>query len=89
MSDHLANRTVRNLTIISDLVLINLAFAFSYVARYEYQWLLPTIQTVQDAKLAVTAQIAGLMAVRSRKSLLPIPHDILSIAADERRRWRI
>jgi exopolysaccharide biosynthesis polyprenyl glycosylphosphotransferase len=46
MSDHLANRTVRNLTIISDLVLINLAFAFSYVARYEYQWLLPTTEIV-------------------------------------------
>ena len=45
MSDHLANRTVRNLTIISDLVLINLAFAFAYVARYEYQWLLPTTRS--------------------------------------------
>jgi exopolysaccharide biosynthesis polyprenyl glycosylphosphotransferase len=46
MSDKLANRTVRNLTIVSDLVLINLAFAFAYMARYEYQWLLPTTDIV-------------------------------------------
>jgi exopolysaccharide biosynthesis polyprenyl glycosylphosphotransferase len=46
MSDKLANRTVRNLSIVSDLVLINLAFAFAYMARYEYQWLLPTTDIV-------------------------------------------
>ena len=49
MSDHLASRTVRNLTILSDLVLINLAFAFAYVARYEFQWLLPTTDIVPYA----------------------------------------
>jgi exopolysaccharide biosynthesis polyprenyl glycosylphosphotransferase len=42
MSEHLSNRAVRNATIISDLILINLAFAFAYMARYEFQWLLPT-----------------------------------------------
>jgi exopolysaccharide biosynthesis polyprenyl glycosylphosphotransferase len=35
------NRTIRNLTILSDLILINAAFAFAYIVRYRYQWLLP------------------------------------------------
>lgn len=35
------HQTVRYLTIISDLILINLAFALAYVARYQWQWLLP------------------------------------------------
>jgi exopolysaccharide biosynthesis polyprenyl glycosylphosphotransferase len=35
-------RAVRYLTVITDLILINLAFAFSYVVRYEFQWLLET-----------------------------------------------
>ena len=34
-------RTIRNLTILSDLILINIAFAFAYVVRYRWQWLLP------------------------------------------------
>ncbi|UCG24246.1 MAG: sugar transferase [Chloroflexota bacterium] len=42
MSDRLGRRAVRNLTIITDLLLISLGFAFAYVARYEFQWLLPT-----------------------------------------------
>lgn len=42
MSDRLGRRAVRNITIISDLLLISLGFAFAYIARYEFQWLLPT-----------------------------------------------
>jgi exopolysaccharide biosynthesis polyprenyl glycosylphosphotransferase len=45
MSDLPTSRTIRALTIISDLVLINLAFAFAYVVRYEFQWLAPTTFT--------------------------------------------
>jgi exopolysaccharide biosynthesis polyprenyl glycosylphosphotransferase len=33
-------RPVRHLTIVSDLVLVNLAFAFAYVVRYRLEWLL-------------------------------------------------
>ena len=42
MSDRLGRRTVRNVTIITDLLLISMGFAFAYFARYEFQWLLPT-----------------------------------------------
>ncbi|MCP4424065.1 MAG: sugar transferase [Chloroflexi bacterium] len=34
-------QTIRNFTIISDLFLINGAFAFAYVVRYRWQWFLP------------------------------------------------
>ncbi|MFO7680001.1 MAG: sugar transferase [Chloroflexota bacterium] len=34
------NRRIRNLTILSDLILINLAFVAAYLARYEWQWFL-------------------------------------------------
>ena len=34
-------RTIRNLTIITDLILINGAFAFAYAVRYRWQWFLP------------------------------------------------
>lgn len=33
------SRTVRNLTIISDLLLVNLSFWLAYLARYEWEWL--------------------------------------------------
>ena len=46
MSKPLGQRTVRNLTIISDLLLINAAFVFAYIARYEFQWLLPVTDIV-------------------------------------------
>jgi exopolysaccharide biosynthesis polyprenyl glycosylphosphotransferase len=42
MSDRLGRRAVRNVTIITDLLLMIAGFAFAYVARYEFQWLLPT-----------------------------------------------
>jgi exopolysaccharide biosynthesis polyprenyl glycosylphosphotransferase len=37
------HNTVRYTTIVIDIILINLAFALAYVARYEWQWLLPVI----------------------------------------------
>jgi len=39
MSNRFGHRTIRTLTIISDLILISMAFAFAYVVRYEFQWL--------------------------------------------------
>ena len=35
------NHTIRNITIISDPILINAAFAFAYIVRYRWEWLLP------------------------------------------------
>lgn len=35
-------RIIRTWTVISDILLINLAFAFAYVVRYEFQWLFST-----------------------------------------------
>jgi len=35
------NRGVRYLTIATDLLLMNLAFVLAYIARYQWQWLLP------------------------------------------------
>ena len=37
------NQTVRYITIVMDLILINLAFVLAYVARYVWQWLLPVV----------------------------------------------
>jgi exopolysaccharide biosynthesis polyprenyl glycosylphosphotransferase len=37
------NQTVRYLTILTDLILINLAFALAYVARYEWEWFLSVV----------------------------------------------
>jgi exopolysaccharide biosynthesis polyprenyl glycosylphosphotransferase len=45
MSEAPTSRAIRLLTIISDLLLMNLAFAFAYVVRYELQWLVPTTFT--------------------------------------------
>jgi exopolysaccharide biosynthesis polyprenyl glycosylphosphotransferase len=42
MSDRLGRRAVRNITIITDLLLISVGFVCAYIARYELQWLLPT-----------------------------------------------
>ena len=36
-------RTIRTFTIGSDLLLINLAFAFAYVVRYRWQWFYPVL----------------------------------------------
>jgi len=33
---------IRNITIITDLILINIGFALAYIARYVFQWFLPT-----------------------------------------------
>lgn len=36
----MTRRTIRTLTVITDLVLINVAFLLAYVARYRFEWLL-------------------------------------------------
>lgn len=41
MSHRKTSRTVRTFTILTDILLINLAFAWAYVVRYEFEWLLP------------------------------------------------
>ncbi len=46
MNISLGTRIVRNLTIVSDLLLITLGFAFAYIVRYEFQWLLPVSDIV-------------------------------------------
>ncbi|MCB8968787.1 MAG: sugar transferase [Ardenticatenaceae bacterium] len=38
----MTRRTIRNLTVITDLVLINIAFVLAYIVRYRFQWLLET-----------------------------------------------
>jgi exopolysaccharide biosynthesis polyprenyl glycosylphosphotransferase len=45
MNDLPTNRTIRLLTIASDLLLINLAFVFAYIVRYRFEWLLPATFT--------------------------------------------
>jgi exopolysaccharide biosynthesis polyprenyl glycosylphosphotransferase len=35
-----SHRTIRRLTIVTDVLLINLAFVFSYLARYQFEWLM-------------------------------------------------
>lgn len=37
------NQTVRYITIIADIILINVAFALAYIARYQWQWILPVV----------------------------------------------
>lgn len=46
MSNRLGRRGVRNVTIITDLVLITLGFFVAYLARYQFQWILPTTDIV-------------------------------------------
>jgi len=46
MSNRLGRRAVRNATIITDLLLISLAFFVAYLVRYEFQWLLPATDIV-------------------------------------------
>lgn len=56
-------RTIRWATILSDLILINLAFMLAYVARYVWQWLLPVTflepyQSYVGQQLALTCLLA-------------------------------
>ena len=60
-------RAVRYLTVITDLILINLAFSFSYVVRYEFQWLLETIsfdpyENYVGQQILLTLLLAGAFA---------------------------
>ncbi len=42
----MTRRTIRTLTVITDLVLINIAFVLAYIVRYRFEWLLEV--TAQD-----------------------------------------
>ncbi len=42
MNYRLGQATIRNLTVISDLILINLGFILAYLARYEFRWFATT-----------------------------------------------
>ncbi|MCI0394451.1 MAG: sugar transferase [Chloroflexi bacterium] len=42
MNNPLGNKAIRDFTILTDLVLFNVGFFLAYVARYQFQWLLPT-----------------------------------------------
>ncbi len=60
-------RTVRYVTVVTDLILINLAFAFSYVVRYEFQWLLETAsfdpyESYVGQQILLTLLLAGAFA---------------------------
>jgi exopolysaccharide biosynthesis polyprenyl glycosylphosphotransferase len=44
----MSNRTIRTITIISEVALINLAFAFAYLVRYRWQWLRPVPETFYE-----------------------------------------
>ena len=57
-------RNVRNWTVITDIILINLAFAFAYVVRYDFQWLLPvTIRVPYDRYIGQQLLLTVLLSV--------------------------
>jgi exopolysaccharide biosynthesis polyprenyl glycosylphosphotransferase len=56
MSHRKTSRTVRSITILTDILLINLAFAWAYVVRYELQWLLP-IQSKDPYRAFLVQQV--------------------------------
>ena len=39
----MSNRRIRNITILSDLLLINIGFILAYIIRYEWEWLRPVV----------------------------------------------
>ncbi len=39
----MSNRRIRNLTILSDILLINLGFILAYIIRYQWEWLRPVL----------------------------------------------
>ena len=39
----MSRRKIRNITILGDIVLINVGFALAYLFRYEFQWLRPVV----------------------------------------------
>jgi exopolysaccharide biosynthesis polyprenyl glycosylphosphotransferase len=60
-------RPVRHITIISDLVLMNLAFAFAYVVRYRFEWLLEATsyepyESYVGQQILLTLLLAGAFA---------------------------
>lgn len=75
------NRTITRLTVLSDLILINLAFAMAYVVRYEWEWLRPVTfyepyvdylgqQAVLTILLAITFWTTGVWRRRRGESWL-------------------
>ena len=56
------HETVRYITIITDLLLINLAFVLAYLARYDWQWLRPVIYQEPYRRLFWPAASAALPA---------------------------
>jgi exopolysaccharide biosynthesis polyprenyl glycosylphosphotransferase len=75
------NRVVNGVTIVTDLILINLGFAIAYVARYVWQWLRPVIfaepysdylgqQLVLTVLLALAYQYTGVWRRRRGESWL-------------------
>ncbi|MFO7537511.1 MAG: sugar transferase [Chloroflexota bacterium] len=60
-------RTTRHTTIITDLVLINLAFAFAYIVRYRFEWLLEATsyepyESYVGQQILLTLLLAGAFA---------------------------
>ena len=64
MDNKAGHQIVRNLTILTDLILITLAFAFAYVVRYDFQWLLPTaIRVPYSDYLSQQLLLTGLLVI--------------------------
>ncbi len=59
---------VRYITIISDLLLINLAFVLGYLARYQWQWLRPVVyQEPYNGYLGQQVLLTGLLILTFRQ----------------------
>lgn len=62
------HNTVRYITIIIDIILINLAFALAYVARYEWQWLRPVVfQEPYSGYLGQQVLLTGILILTFRQ----------------------
>lgn len=59
-----SHRVVRNITILTDLLLINLAFAFAYVVRYQFEFLVePAFRDPYTAYLGQQFLLTGLLVI--------------------------
>lgn len=60
----MTRRSVRNWTIVTDLILINLAFAAAYVVRYEFEWLAETtFEDPYSRYIGQQALLTGLLII--------------------------
>lgn len=58
----MSKRKIRNITIIGDIILINVAFALAYLIRYDWQWFRPVVfYEPYSAYLQQQFVLAGLM----------------------------